>query len=456
MRNVRVIVATVIIAACSGLVFASRSKSISSDYPRTAVGQDHDVPSEAEQAQFVKGQRLFNKEQYSDAVEVFSALLQASPKSIIRDLTLLWLGRSYIRMGELENAEAVGRQLKQIKDTPFASIFANEVADARKKPHLKSASTDVPRNSRDRRPVVMESAAVAEQGREVAPSANRARLTSLPERSEGSPVRTGGDVSSAATGTDLTSSTSREARAQITAEGIHADARLDPTVNPVGSDSRAVTQDKQEPAAAKGSLSTESPSATVTGAGNAKPTTRSRTALSSSSSPSSGKPLAASRSARTIGKMGTATDKLATMGIVNVRIICSVHTVVPGETFTQTIVIENLTGHLVREPRGEFVFGSPFELVQSVPASVYNDETRTAVWSLGQLAPREKMQLKVTVRVRNDASSGLESVGRGRLQTDSGEGNVEFDAPTIEIGSASKAGASPRSQSGATSSGFIS
>lgn len=355
-------------------------------------------------------------------------------------------------MGDLENAEAVERQLKQIKGTPFAGIFANEVAVARREPHGKFASTDVPRNSRDRRPAVMESSAVAEQGRVVAPPANRARLAMLPERSESSPARTAGGVSSAATGTDLTGSTSPETRAQIIAEGIHADSRLDSAVNPVESDSRPVTQDKHEPASAKGSLSTESPSATVTRAGNAKPTTRSRTALSSSSSPSSGKPLAASRSARTIGKMGTATDELASMGVVNVRIISSVHTVVPGETFTQTIVIENLTGHLVREPRGEFILGPPFELVQSVPASVYNNETRTAVWSLGQLAPREKMQLKVTVRVRNDASSGLESVGRGRLQTDSGEGNVEFDGPMIEIGSASKAGASARSQGGAKSS----
>jgi hypothetical protein len=66
------------------------------------------------------------------------------------------------------------------------------------------------------------------------------------------------------------------------------------------------------------------------------------------------------------------------------------------------------------------------------------------------------LQLKVTVRVRNDAPSGIESVGRGRLQTDSVEGNVEFDAPTIQIGSASKAGAGARSQGDAVFSGFIS
>jgi hypothetical protein len=115
------------------------------------------------------------------------------------------------------------------------------------------------------------------------------------------------------------------------------------------------------------------------------------------------------------------------------------HTVVPGESFTETILIDNTSGHLIIEPRAEFVFGSAFELVQSVPASIYNKETRTAVWSLRQFGPRERMQFKIIVRVRNDAASGIESVGRGRLKTDSSDGDLEFEAPTIEIGGASTA-----------------
>ncbi|MDX6710734.1 MAG: hypothetical protein QOH96_1750, partial [Blastocatellia bacterium] len=72
---------------------------------RTDVAaQDSDVPTEAEQSLFMKGQGLYNQGHYNQAAGVLRNLLKAYPRSIIRDLTLLWLGRSYIQLCEIAEA----------------------------------------------------------------------------------------------------------------------------------------------------------------------------------------------------------------------------------------------------------------------------------------------------------------------------------------------------------------
>src|SRR5207248_7288062 len=45
--------------------------------------------------------------------------------------TLLWLGRSYMQLGKLKEAEQVGQRLHTIKDTPFADIYDSELQTAR-------------------------------------------------------------------------------------------------------------------------------------------------------------------------------------------------------------------------------------------------------------------------------------------------------------------------------------
>jgi uncharacterized repeat protein (TIGR01451 family) len=97
----------------------------------TAAQQEPDIPSDAEQAMFTKGQNLYNQGRYDQAAVVLQDFLKTYPRSIITDLTLLWLGRSYMQLGKLQEAEQVGAQLKTIKDTPFADIYEGELATAR-------------------------------------------------------------------------------------------------------------------------------------------------------------------------------------------------------------------------------------------------------------------------------------------------------------------------------------
>src|SRR5436309_683777 len=96
-----------------------------------ALQQQDDVPSDAEQAMFTKGQNLYNQGRYDQAVTVLQDFLKNYPRSIITDLTLLWLGRSYMQLGKVKEAEQVGQRLHAIKDTPFADIYDGELETAR-------------------------------------------------------------------------------------------------------------------------------------------------------------------------------------------------------------------------------------------------------------------------------------------------------------------------------------
>lgn len=98
---------------------------------RTAGIQQEDIPSDAEQAMFTKGQNLYNQGRYDQAATVLQEFLKTYPRSIISDLTLLWLGRSYMQLGKLQEAEQVGTRLRAIKDTPFADIYEGELETAR-------------------------------------------------------------------------------------------------------------------------------------------------------------------------------------------------------------------------------------------------------------------------------------------------------------------------------------
>lgn len=102
-----------------------------SAYARRAAQQESDIPSDAEQAMFTKGQNLYNQGRFDQAVTVLQDFLKTYPRSIITDLTLLWLGRSFMQLGKLQEAEQVGARLRTINDTPFADIYEGELETAR-------------------------------------------------------------------------------------------------------------------------------------------------------------------------------------------------------------------------------------------------------------------------------------------------------------------------------------
>jgi uncharacterized repeat protein (TIGR01451 family) len=98
---------------------------------RASAQQQDDTPSDAEQSTFTRAQRLYNDGRYEQAANAFKDFLKSYPNSIIYDLTLLWLGRSYIALNRIPDAEQVAQQLRGIKDTPFVEIYDGELQSAR-------------------------------------------------------------------------------------------------------------------------------------------------------------------------------------------------------------------------------------------------------------------------------------------------------------------------------------
>lgn len=97
----------------------------------TRAARQDDTPSDAEQSMFTRGQKLYNDGRFDQAATVFKDFLKNYPRSIITDLTLLWLGRSYIALNRLGDAEQVAQQLRGIRDTPFVEIYEGELQTAR-------------------------------------------------------------------------------------------------------------------------------------------------------------------------------------------------------------------------------------------------------------------------------------------------------------------------------------
>ncbi|MDT4969800.1 MAG: hypothetical protein QOJ64_4537 [Acidobacteriota bacterium] len=126
--------AAALLLAPFGSVFAMSAGS------SPAVQQDSDIPSDAEQAMFTKGQNLYNQGRYDQAVTVLQDFIKTYPRSIITDLTLLWLGRSFMQLGKISDAEQVGQRLHAIKDTPFADIYDGELETARSEAGSRQAT----------------------------------------------------------------------------------------------------------------------------------------------------------------------------------------------------------------------------------------------------------------------------------------------------------------------------
>ena len=127
-------------ALALALLFAPFTPIITATAAARSIQED--VPSDAEQALFTKGQNLYNQGHYDQAAAALSEFLKTYPNSIITDLTLLWLGRSYMQLGKIAEAEQVGERLRSIKDTPFSEIYEGELATARRETSGRASSAN--------------------------------------------------------------------------------------------------------------------------------------------------------------------------------------------------------------------------------------------------------------------------------------------------------------------------
>ncbi|MFL6335131.1 MAG: tetratricopeptide repeat protein [Pyrinomonadaceae bacterium] len=108
----------------------------------------------------------------------------------------------------------------------------------------------------------------------------------------------------------------------------------------------------------------------------------------------------------------------------------------PGDTFTQRISVRNQGSATARQTRADFVFNPDFELVSATPSPIaYDRQSRTAIWSLGDLESRDNREITVTLRAVAEALAGSNKpVGRGTMRTQSLFIPSNFEGPAISVG----------------------
>ncbi len=549
----------------AALLLAPMSPAVAMVFTRSAAVQD-DVPSDAEQAMFTRGQNFYTQGRYDQAATVLQEFLKSYPRSIITDLTLLWLGRSYMQLGKIQDAEQIGQKLRGIKDTPFADIYDNELQAARREaPARNRTTTASTTNPVDPPPTVASS---PKPSPSVAPSPKRTEVATTPTTTNSnralvinnSPeTNTNANTSATLRPIETTtpavntntsrSNSARDRRAnQIKPTPSPTPARSTPnsnqtattntnTSNPVAVNTPPRTTEPFRPTTSATTApitttttpetspsyegSTTPPASnssssgltitvkqvpnlmlalkrtsetalpgqsvelplTITNSGNKEDQFRLETDLPAEYQPTfslaqggsdTGLPilvtpqLARGGSVDVLLKLRvpeTATDGQqrrffvraasqadyqvlkVTDGAINVvapmlaaTSDVSQQSVMPNETFTQTITVRNSGSSAARSSRADFVFNPNFELVNATPAPIaYDRASRTAIWSLGDLAGRDSKDISVTLRAVPNALSTTNSLGRGTLRTQSLPVASNFDSPSISVGKVPRA-----------------
>ena len=549
----------------SVLAFAPDAPSAT---PAAAVVQQDDTPPDVEQSMFTKGQNFYNQGRFEQAATVFRDFLKTYPNSIITDLTLLWLGRTYIAQGRLTDAEGVVTRLRTIRDTPFVEIYEGELQAARTEiasrgatpqptatpaateraqvtpttrpavsratptptpaPRLIARSTPPrPRPTPVATPVPTPTPQVARVtpsggtptltienpptgGQSVAPtSTRRSRRSRVPTRRTPAQTTDANTQIAANNTPPVVTPTPRPTPARVTptptptpvlvarAEPNESVTTAPPIVNsaPAGQEGFVLTV-KQVPnlnLALRNATLAASPGQavqlplTVTNTGNKEDQFRLGTDLPAEFQPTfslasggqdTGLPIlvtpqlargqnlevflniripeaapdgqqrpfivsAASQSDYQIQRVSNAAITVVAAALSGSSGVTR-DSVQPGETFTQTISVRNTGSAPARSSRTDFVFSTDFELVSASPLPLYYDNpSRTAIWSLGDLDSRATREITVTLRAVPNALSATGPIGRGMLRTASLPTASNYDGPSIAIGRVPRARIDP-------------
>jgi len=541
------------------LAFAPNTSSL-----HAAAAQQDDTPPDAEQVMFTKGQNFYNQGRYEQAANIFRDFLKTYPNSIITDLTLLWLGRTYIAQGRLPDAEGVVARLRTIKDTPFVEIYEGELQAAQTERAARGGGA-TPQPTATPTATRQESAQVTTPNRPVArvlptptptpvprlitrsapPRTRPAPFASPQEARVNPPANTTPTLTIENPPADTPPTTRRSRRggrvptrrippqrttpdSQIAVNTPTAVPRPTPTPTPArsrasvavatptpiliaraepnesvtsappivnsapGGQEGVVLTVKQVPnlvlALSRAAVPASPGQAvqlplTVTNSGNKEDQFRLETDLPAEYQPTfslasggqdTGLPIlvtpqlarnqnlqvllniripetaadgqqrpfivrAASQSDYQIQRISNAAITVVAAALAGSSGVTR-ESVQPGETFTQTISVRNTGSAPARSSRTDFVFSTDFELVSASPLPLYYDNpSRTAIWSLGDLDSRGVREITVTLRAVPNALAATAPIGRGMLRTASLPTASNYDGPSIAIGRVTKA-----------------
>ncbi|HEX8473441.1 MAG TPA: tetratricopeptide repeat protein [Pyrinomonadaceae bacterium] len=567
-----------VMALAAALIFApftTLAAYAAPDDSTTFIDAQDEEPTAEEEKLFNRGQDLFVQGRHEQAAAVFQDFLKTYPNSVITDLILLWLGRSYMQVGKLQEAEQVGQRLRAIKDTPFIEIYDSELQVARtERRNTPAAITNTTTSTRTSAapPVLTANArptpTPVSRRRQPQPSpAQRTAvrttptLTVLPtptpeiaatsplnttrgrrsrrSRTVNQPARTNEQTAALSntapairppvsrplptpTPTPVPVRQSQRARNPQVATNTTTPTRL-PVATPTPARSVPSSNDPALQVANNIDTSDPSPSQSggsggggtglsftvkqvpnlqlslrraslaaspgqvvqlplvVTNSGNKEDQFRIETDLPAEFQPTfsqaqggtdTGLPILVtpqlargasldvllniripenapdSRQHRFIVRAASQSDNEvmrvsdASLTVVAAALAATSdvkqETVMPGETFSQSISVRNQGSAQARSARADFVFNPEFELVSANPSPlVYDRASRTAIWSLGDLDPREGRDITVNLRAVSDALASVSApraLGRGTMRTASLNIPSNFDGPVINIG----------------------
>lgn len=179
----------------AALVFAPFSPALAAGVRTHAPLAQDDEPSKAEEAMFTRGQNFYIQGRYEQAASSFNEFLKAHPNSVITDLTLLWLGRSYMQLGRWQDAEQIGQRLRTIKDTPFIEIYESELQASRNERMTAAARpATTPAPAATPTPTPVQVAAARPTPARQTPTLTNVRPTPVPVAREIAPATTAGNA----------------------------------------------------------------------------------------------------------------------------------------------------------------------------------------------------------------------------------------------------------------------
>lgn len=106
-----------------------------------AAQQPQQQNPKTEQVWFDRARNLYARGQYDEAILILTDFLKTYPDSMITDLALVWLARSYMQQGRLADAEATGNLLKKIEGSPFIAIYESDMQAARQRQQSRAQSS---------------------------------------------------------------------------------------------------------------------------------------------------------------------------------------------------------------------------------------------------------------------------------------------------------------------------
>lgn len=432
-------------------------------------------------ALFYQGQSLMEKKQPQGAAAKFDELLKKYPNSNIRDLAAYWLGRAYLDLGRISEAETVSQQLqREFPDSPLLPKLKKEIAGKSAKPQPPIAKTVPPTAPpKPTRPPVAAQKPASPPAKPPQPSATvKEPLGKEPSATRKEPSVTAKEPTRPSVSGSAAPRKSKPSAAQTL------------PIPPGGAQkgfSLTITQVADLTVEAKAERLSVYPGQSgvipfrITNTGNAEDTFGFRTTLSPEYQPvfyldenGNGRvdagerpaqatpPLDVNRSASVVLQLHlppTTADgqrkefeilvsssfdpnisqlvKAAvssTGPLIRADFKTDKEHVKPGDRLNYTLILQNAGSAEAREVKFQYAYHPNLIFLSAEPTpNIVEQASRTLAWTLDNLPSQSSKRMEVRFKVGDEATAGQEIVNRGGLEMSAGGEPILLSSPPVTV-----------------------